>query len=258
MSQFDHRSGQSIEIDGASIYYEIVGQDDGPALLLLHGGFGDMEDFNGLLPELTRRYRVIGVDSRGHGRSTLGEVALTYQRLQEDAERIVDRLKLDRYSVIGFSDGGVVAYRMASRGASAIEQVVAIGAQGDLLEDDPVRGILAKVTPESWRERFPSTYDSYQRLNPAPNFDAFARAVVAMWLDAGPSGHPNDAVERIGCKVLIVRGEDDHLAPRDAIDRLAKRIPDARVLEIPGAGHVAFQDQPELFLRSVGEFLDIR
>lgn len=96
MSRFDHRSGQSVDIDGASIYYEIVGQEGAPALLLLHGGFGDMEDFNGLLPGLTRRFRVIGVDSRGHGRSTLGELPLTYQRLQEDVEQLVGRLKLDR------------------------------------------------------------------------------------------------------------------------------------------------------------------
>lgn len=131
MSRFDHRSGQSVDIDGASIYYEIVGQEGAPALLLLHGGFGDMEDFNGLLPGLTRR----------------------------------------------------------------------------------------------------------------------------LWLDSGASGYPNEGVERIACKALIARGEDDHLAPRDAVERLARRIPDARVLEIPGAGHVAFQDQPELFLRGLNEFL---
>ncbi|WP_437730474.1 alpha/beta fold hydrolase [Sorangium sp. So ce1335] len=44
MSQFDHQSGQSVEIDGASIYHEIVGQEGGRAILLLHGGLGDMED----------------------------------------------------------------------------------------------------------------------------------------------------------------------------------------------------------------------
>lgn len=256
MRQFDHRSGQSIEIDGASIYYETAGQENGPALLLLHGGFGDMEDFNVLLPGLTQRFRVIGVDSRGHGKSTLGKTPLTYQRLQEDVEQIVGRLKLDRYSIIGFSDGGIVACRMASGTSSAIERLVMIGAQGELKEDDPVRAILSKVTPESWREKFPSTYDSYQRLNPEPNFDAFARAAIAMWLDSSSSGYPNDSVERIACKVLIARGENDHLTPRDALDRLARRIPDARVLEIPDAGHVAFQDQPELFLRSLNEFLE--
>ncbi|WP_437670220.1 alpha/beta fold hydrolase [Sorangium sp. So ce131] len=256
MDHFDHQSGHFLEIDGASLYYEVVGQETGPALVLLHGGFGDMEDFNVLVPDLARRFRVIGVDSRGHGKSTLGGAPLTYERLQGDVERLVGQLGLDRYDILGFSDGGIVAYRMAARDSSAIRRLVTVGAHWELREDDPVREILSKVTAESWRAKFPSTYDSYQRLNPEPDFDAFAGAVVRMWLDAGPSGYPGDAVEKISCRSLIARGEDDHLASRDQISESARRIRGATALTIPGAGHAAFQDQPALFLRSLSEFLE--
>ncbi|HTN82442.1 MAG TPA: alpha/beta hydrolase [Sorangium sp.] len=76
-----------------------------------------------------------------------------------------------------------------------------------------------------------------------------------MWLDPGPSGYPGGAVEKISCKALIARGEDDHLTSSDAVLRLARRTPDSRLLTIPDAGHVTFQDQPELFMRSLLEFL---
>ncbi|WP_437654582.1 alpha/beta fold hydrolase [Sorangium sp. So ce1182] len=65
----------------------------------------------------------------------------------------------------------------------------------------------------------------------------------------------HEIVGQESCKVLIARGEDDHLTPSDAVRRLARRIPDSRLLTIPDAGHVAFQDQPELFLRSLLDFL---
>jgi pimeloyl-ACP methyl ester carboxylesterase len=145
---------------------------------------------------------------------------------------------------------------MACRSSSAIERVVTIGAQGDLKADDPVREILASVTAAGWREKFPETYESYQRLNPEPDFDAFAGAVIDMWLDSGPSGYPDEAVEEIACKVLLARGEDDPLTSSEALSRLARRIPHSRVLNIADAGHVAFQDQPEMFMRSLNEFLE--
>ena len=53
MNPFNHQSGEYFETtDAAKIYYEITGNPDGLVLVLLHGGFGNMEDFNGLLPVL--------------------------------------------------------------------------------------------------------------------------------------------------------------------------------------------------------------
>lgn len=69
---FDHESGESLDTDGAKIYFEICGNPEGPPLLMLHGGFGTIEDFNIFLPGLGNDFKIIGIDSRGHGRSTLG------------------------------------------------------------------------------------------------------------------------------------------------------------------------------------------
>jgi pimeloyl-ACP methyl ester carboxylesterase len=52
MKTFHHDSGEYLDIDGARIYYEITGNENSPALLVLHGGFGNIEDFNTILPGL--------------------------------------------------------------------------------------------------------------------------------------------------------------------------------------------------------------
>ena len=65
MKNFDHNSGVYLECDGAKIYYEVTGNENRPVLLLLHGGFGSIEDFNAILPDLNQRFKIIGIDSRG-------------------------------------------------------------------------------------------------------------------------------------------------------------------------------------------------
>jgi len=100
--EFDHNSGKHLEIDGARIYYEVTGDEKSPALLVLHGGFGNLESFNAILPDLDKEFRVIGIDSRGQGKSTLGEQALSYERIQKDVVRILAHLNIDTLSIIGF------------------------------------------------------------------------------------------------------------------------------------------------------------
>ncbi len=78
---FDHQCGEHIEIDGARIYYEDSGHKDRPTLLFLHGGLNNIEEFNVVLPELESRFRIVGIDSRGQGKSTLGANELTYAQL---------------------------------------------------------------------------------------------------------------------------------------------------------------------------------
>ena len=254
MQRFDHVSGNTLDADGAAIYYEVQGDPKDPVLLLLHGGLGNIEDFNGILPLLRGRFQIVGIDSRGHGRSTLGSRPLTYASLQHDAEGVIAQLAPDKLSILGFSDGGIVAYRLAAT-ALRIERVATIGAHWELPLGDPTRELLSGVTAERWRSLFPHSYKLYQRLNPVPDFDALVRAIRTMWLDDGATGYPNDAVDRIACGLLAIRGEDDHLLSAQSVAALAERANDARVSNIPYAGHAAHEDQPEAVMRAVNAFL---
>lgn len=255
MFTFDHVSGKHLSTGDAHIYYELTGSEGQPALLLLHGGFGTIEDFNSLIPELSQKYRIVGIDSRGHGKSALGSGRLTYRQLQKDAEQVLSHLHINSLSIIGFSDGGVVAYRLAAQNSLNIEKLVTIGADWHYKNTEPVRELFLNITPESLKQKFPESYAAYQRLNPEPDFEAFTEAVKGMWLDAGPSGYPNETVEKIACPLLIVRGDEDHLFPAKAAAGLSELVPGSKLLNIPFAGHVAFEDQKAPFMKSLKEFL---
>ena len=152
----------SLDIDEARIYCEVTGNESSPALLVMHGGFGNLEDLNTILPDLDKEFKVIGIDSRGHGKSTLGSKTLTYEQIQKDVEHILEHLNIDTVSIIGFSDGGVVACRLASLTSLTVEKLVTIGTNWHVKNIEESREMFLKITGESWRKKFPGTYDAYQ------------------------------------------------------------------------------------------------
>ncbi|MHC1790833.1 alpha/beta fold hydrolase [Solidesulfovibrio sp.] len=254
MLGFNHRDGRHISIDGAEIYYEIQGNAAGAPIVFLHGGFGSIEDFNALLPGLGQTCRLIGIDSRGQGRSTLGSETLTYRRLQQDAEQVMRHLGLEAPTIIGHSDGGIATLRIAAGNALKLTRIVTIGAHWALAADDPTREMYAGVTPESWREMFPESYAAYQKHNPSPDFAALTQALLGLWLDSGEDGYPNEAVRNIRCATLVIRGDEDPLVSRTNAVELADRVANAKLLNLPFAGHCVHDEQPEPVLWALKAF----
>lgn len=255
MLTFNHSSGSFLKVKGAKIYYETAGFSDGSPLLLLHGGLGSMSEFNSFAHSLPSQYKLIGIDFRGHGKSTLGTCSLSYAQHQEDVEAVLAHLGIDSVSIIGLSDGGIVGYRMSSQSNVKVERLATLGAQWRLLPDDPTLPMLQGVTTQMWTEMFPESVADYETINPQPDFDALVRAVVALWTDMGPTGYPNSIVESIQSLVMIIRGDNDHLFSLDEATRLKNLIRRSSFLNIPFAGHAVYEDSPEIFIQMINEFL---
>ncbi|MEO8024609.1 alpha/beta hydrolase [Polaromonas sp.] len=255
MNQFTHRNGKHLQINGASIYAETLGEASKPALLMLHGGMLDIENFNAITAPLAEKYFLVGMDSRGQGASSLGDKGLSYALLQSDAQAVAAHFGLQRYGVIGFSDGGIVGLRMASAADSRVDKLVAIGAHAHPAPGDKSFDIYRQITAQSWRQKFPEMVDDYEALSPDRDFDALVPAVMKMWLDEGPDGYPGDSCVRIRCPLLLVRGDDDHLVSRASVNALLAQLPKARYLSIPFAGHEAHKDQTTMLTLALERFL---
>ncbi len=143
---FNHQSGEFLYLEDTRIYYETTGASKGHPVVLLHGGLGSLEDFSPVIDLIPDPFYVVAVDMRGHGRSQLGTRPLTYQQHQADIQSLIEHLGLKEYSLIGFSDGGVVAYRIASE-SQAVKALITIGSQWRLSPQEPSFNILAGVTP---------------------------------------------------------------------------------------------------------------
>ena len=118
--------GAYAQINGVRIYYERYGR--GAPILLLHGGSSHIAGQGPLIALLKPHYEVIAVDTRGHGRSTLGDRPMTYPLLADDMARLLEQLGVGPVTIVGHSDGGIIGYILAVKHPAKVRALVANGA----------------------------------------------------------------------------------------------------------------------------------
>ena len=256
MTGFNHTAGHTLDVAGAGIYFEAAGNPAGRPLVLLHGGLGCMMELNTVAERLSPRFRLIGIDLRGHGRSTLGDAGLSYARYQADVEAVLTHLNIDKYSILGFSDGGITGYRLALQAPLNVEKLIAVGAQWYLDPAGDAAAMLGGLDSKRWIDMFPESVRYYERVNPQPDFDRLVETVVAqVWMDTTETGYPQENAGNIESPVLLVRGDGDELFSLHEAAGLCSRLKEVHFLNIPFAGYEVHIDAPDVFIAAVDTFL---
>jgi len=239
-------AGKTVTAGDAVLFVTEAGKRDGEPIVLLHGGLGSRNDFLPLAKYLAADYRLIAIDSRGHGRSPLGNVSLlTYQQLEQDIAAVLGELGLPDAGIIGHSDGGIVALRLAASRTVQPRFIVAAGAHWQMPADDPTREIYQNVTAGEWRRMFPEQVERYETENPAPDFASLFDATLAMWLGNDDKAYPGASVRSITSPLLVVHGDEDFLVRRHQAFELVEQVEGARLLNLPFASHTVLEDSPE-------------
>lgn len=246
-------------VDGVRIYYEEGGA--GYPVLLSHGYCAAAAMWEPQVPALAPRYRLISWDLRGHGRSDSPEAPGEYSEAKtvQDMLAILDALGVRRAVLCGMSLGGYMSLAFHRDHPQRVSALV-------LVDSGP--GFRNPARREEWNAMALARADRLER----EGLDALgessevrtvrhlqrsarglARAARGMLTESDDS--VISGLERVRVPTLVVVGADDtpFLA---AAGYMADRIPGARKVVIPNAGHGANLDQPELFNRAVLEFLD--
>ena len=254
MKYFNHSSGEFLQIGDAKVYFEMAGKSDGVPLVILHGGLGNITELNAIIEKLPDHFLFIGIDFRGHGKSELGSTPLTYELYQSDVECVLAHIGIHSFSIFGFSDGGIVGYRLAAKASNNVQALISVAGSWKLQPDDSAYTLLKGLTSDRWSQLFPDSVAYYNSVNPSPDFDALVKSAVHLWTDIGPSGYPGESVSQIAVPTLIVRGDKDHLCSLNDSVGVCARIKGAHFLNIPFAGHEVFKDSPEVFSSVIREF----
>lgn len=248
-------AGKTITAGGVALFVSEAGNVDGLPIILLHGGLGCRTDFEPLAGHLATDYRLIAIDSRGHGRSAMGHASMTYRQLADDIAVVLDQLGLNEAGIIGHSDGGIVALRLAASGLARPRFIVAVAAHWQLQDDDPTREIYRGVTAEEWRGMFGQQVERYEAENPDPDFPKLFEATKAMWLGRDVDAYPGETVRAITAPLLVVHGDDDFLVSRRHAFELAEQVDGARLLNLPFATHTVLEDKPADVLPALTGFI---
>lgn len=175
------RTGFVTTDDQVKIWYGLSGlpleQTTKPPVLFLHGGLANSNYFGHQIDGLGTQYSVISIDSRGHGRSFDGPAELTYERMTLDVIQVLDHLKVAKASIVGWSDGAVIALDLAMNFAQRVDRVFAFGASYS--PDNVNPSVEGSPVIESYSSRMGEEYGA---LSPTPeSFQAFMKKVMTMW-----------------------------------------------------------------------------
>ena len=268
-----------IELRGLRFHYRdwTSQQGNAPDLVLLHGYTGHCRSWDAFANVMSKQYRVLALDQRGHG-ETEWAPADQYGTMEmvADLDAFVSALRLERFVLLGLSMGGMVAIayagarpvqlarlvivdiapEIAAEGIQNIQQSVARSDVFDTVEDafrraradnpvppeghhyDRVRASLMRTDEGKWTYR-------YDRALRDPGSQRLRLTVDEGW----------DAVASFNVPTLLIRGEHSPLLSRDVADKFVSIAKNSQLVEVPGSGHPVPLDKPEGFLDAVQTFL---
>jgi pimeloyl-ACP methyl ester carboxylesterase len=241
------RSGH-IDANGIRIHYAAYGE--GPPVVLLHGGLANADYWGNQIPALALHRTVIAMDSRAHGRSTKDTRPLGYDLMADDVVALMDALGVPKADIVGWSDGAVVALDLAMRYLDRVGKIFAYavntkttGTKHAALLHPAVLAFIRRAGRE------------YKRHSGTPKeYRTLLLQTLRMWASA-PDWTDED-LAAIASPVLVVHGEHDEVIKRTHVEYVAAAIPGAQLLILPGTGHFAFLQKPDLFNRALVRFLD--
>jgi 3-oxoadipate enol-lactonase len=247
---------------------EIVGQ--GRDLVLLHSLLSDRSSFEPLAARIADQRRLVLVSLPGFGKSPPAGPALS--DYADAVATVFEDLALPRQTdVLGNGLGGFVALALASRHGARFARMVLVGsaiafpeagrATFRALADKVERDGMTAVADAAMRRMFPEPFIAanpeaaagrravFERIDPGV-FASACRALAALDL--------SEELPRIRNPVLIVVGALDQATPPALGRALAERLPDARLLELPGLGHCPHIQDPDAFVAAIAPFFGLQ
>lgn len=231
----------------ADIWFTAYGS--GMPVFLLHGGLGHSGNWAHQVPAIVGvGARAVLVDSRGHGRSTRDGRPYSYELMASDVLAVMDALSLPKAVIVGWSDGACTGLVLAARHPERVAGVFFFACNMD-------PSGTKELQPSPMLDRcFARHTADYAALSPTPDeFTALAEAVGQMQ-KSQPNYTRSDLLE-INVPVAIVQAEYDEFINPEHAGYLARNIPGAELIELPGVSHFAPLQRPAQFNRAMLDFL---
>ncbi len=244
------------------------------ALLLIHGLTGNKATMYPIRDMFKDHYRVITIDTRGHGESTRPK-EYTIDDHADDIHEIIKELGLEKVDILGYSMGSYIALRAAEARCDDINHLVLActklkgktSSVARLLKEanlditqvsqEEMMGVILKASlaPQSYEMAINGELNIEEILNGDGSQELNEEEKAAE--DASLANFDNSTnYEKVSCKTLVIGAEYDGINPPELGREVADGIDGAEFELIKDAGHLAFAEQPDVFYNVIKNFLD--
>ena len=221
-----------------SLHYLEKGQ--GKPLILLHGNGEDNSYFVYQVAYFSRFYRVMAIDTRGHGQSPRGTAPFSIQQFAEDLRGFLDQHDIPKAHILGFSDGGNIALTFALHYPERVDRLILNGANlfpAGVKPTVQLPIVLGYHTASLFAKRSPKAKEN---------------AALLGLMVKEPNIRPEE-LNGLTVPTLVIAGTKDMIRERHT-RLIARSLPNARLVLLPG-DHFIANKEPAVFNRAVRDFL---
>jgi pimeloyl-ACP methyl ester carboxylesterase len=221
-------------VNGLQMYYEIYGQ--GQPLVLIHGGGSTIEsNFSRLIPLLSKDHQLIAIEEQGHGHTKSIDRPFTFENSADDIAALLDYLKIARADVLGFSNGGSIAMRLAGRHPNKVASVIVASAM--FRRDGMVKGFWEGMNHVTLENMPKPLQDADRKINPDPKhldqlFRQDSKRIQSF------KDWPESDLTSIQAPTLILIGDQDVITAEHAV-KMSRLFPRGRLAILP-ANHGSY------------------
>ncbi len=258
--------GKIFEHHGCRLHYWIDGPAGAPLVVFSHGAMGDHSAFDDQIEAVTRHYRMLRWDLRGHGRSRPADPPFNCERAARDLAALLDALGEHKVALVGASVGGDISQEFLFRFPDRCAAVLLLGCTCLTRRVSWLERLMLTVGPfklmrhsaETLRDAAVNTAVATQRARERfrRTIDPLSKREIIAILAAIPSGLHYEPGYRIACPIAIAHGAQDGLGKiKPLAVEWAARDGAPPPYAIPDAGHLANMDNPQAFNRLLMDFL---
>ena len=256
-----------INANGIDINYLVEGE--GPWLTMSHSLACNLHMWDEEAKRLSKRYKVLRYDTRGHGQSSAPAGAYSLELLADDLHALLRALGAQSTHFVGLSMGGMIGQTFALKYPGVFRSLALCDTTSrypaeaapvwvDRIKTVEAQGMEPMVAPtlERW---FTASYRNARpevvarvaamiRTTPVPGFVGCCHAIPKINLTA--------RLAEIRCPSLVIVGKDDPGTPVAMAEDIHRAMPGSQLVVIPSAAHLSNLEQPDAFNRALGDFVD--
>ena len=244
LEPIDNGTMNHISYEGVTLHYIEVGDKENPPLIFLHGILAFTQAYSEFIERLAERYYVIGIDMRGHGRSSIGMEEYSHQLVAADVIRVADEIGVDKFHVVGHSAGGFALLSIAKYHPDRMIKGVSIASlynhEGIDYNEDKDDYLTRQGFMDNRNDRNNYTlriFDSaYDKMGEGEKFDSTKKVMVDYGISMFPSYDISDIKEIQNPILVIVAEKDRRIKPAHTI-QMSELMQDSRLEVIKGAQH---------------------
>ncbi|MGZ3845145.1 MAG: alpha/beta fold hydrolase [Flavisolibacter sp.] len=238
-------------VNDIEMYYAVFNKNGKDPVILLHGAFVSSDEWGFEVPLLCKNHKIIILDSRGHGRSSMSTQPFSYSLMASDVLQLMDHLKIKKASIVGWSDGGIIGLVLAIKYPERVNKLFTFGANYNIsgYKSEPVDSALASRFMEKVKA-------NYRRLSPTPDSLVVLRKALVKMYSTEPDLKPED-IKTIKAPTVIACGQYEQFIKREHFEDLARLIPNAKLVILPNVSHGGPLQDPVGFHRAVANLLDV-